>query len=104
MMGASYKSKKLLKESIGKPLNYVETSMFGPEYKSTGTFCVVGPSPYERKWLEVRQSGLPDSGEGVFALRDIPSGRCVGLYTGLMFNGEEEQSMFHKYCKDNTTR
>ena len=51
MMGASYKSKKLLKESIGKPLNYVETSMFGPEYKSTGTFCVVGPSPYERKWF-----------------------------------------------------
>ena len=50
-MGASYKSKKLLKESIGKPLNYVETSMFGPEYKSTGTFCVVGPSPYERKWF-----------------------------------------------------
>ena len=50
MMGASYKTKKALKESIGKPLRYVETSMFGQEYRENGTFCVVGPSPYERKW------------------------------------------------------
>lgn len=49
-MGASYKTKKALKESIGKPLRYVETSMFGAEYKPDGTFCVVGPSPTERKW------------------------------------------------------
>jgi hypothetical protein len=50
MMGASYPTKKALKESIGESLRYVETSMFGPEYKSNGTFVVVGPSPYQRKW------------------------------------------------------
>jgi len=50
MMGASYKTKKALKESIGKHLQYVETSMFGLEYSDNGSFCVVGPSPYERKW------------------------------------------------------
>lgn len=50
MMGANYKSKKELKEAIGKPLRYEETSIFGSEYKSNGTFCVVGPSPYQRKW------------------------------------------------------
>ena len=50
MLGASYKSKKDLKASIGRPLRYVETSMFGPEFKADGKFCVVGPSPYERKW------------------------------------------------------
>lgn len=50
MMGASYPSKKALKESVGKPLRHVETSVFGPEYKENGSFCVVGPSPYERKW------------------------------------------------------
>lgn len=49
-MGASYQSKKALKEAIGQPLRYVETSMFGAEYKATGKFCVVGPSPMERKW------------------------------------------------------
>lgn len=51
MMGASYPTKKILKASVGHPLHYVETSVFGPEYKSNGTFCVVGPSPYERKWF-----------------------------------------------------
>ena len=49
-MGASYKSKKALKESIGQTLRYEETSMFGEEYRATGSFCVVGPSPRERKW------------------------------------------------------
>jgi hypothetical protein len=51
MMGASYPTKKALKEAVGQPLRYVETSAFGPEYKSTGKFCVVGPSPYQRKWF-----------------------------------------------------
>ena len=50
MLAASYKFKKDLKNSVGEPLRYVETSMFGPEYKANGTFAVVGPSPYERKW------------------------------------------------------
>lgn len=50
MMGASYPTKKALKEAVGKSLQYVETSMFGEEYKPNGTFCVVGPSPYQRKW------------------------------------------------------
>lgn len=47
MMGALYETKKELKESVGKPLKYVETSIFNVEYKSTGTFCVVAgrPSP-----------------------------------------------------------
>ena len=49
MMGASYKTKKELKAAIGQPLHYEETSMFGPEYKENGTFCVVGPSPTQRK-------------------------------------------------------
>jgi len=31
-----YPSKKELKASIGKPLKYMETSMFGPEYRKNG--------------------------------------------------------------------
>jgi hypothetical protein len=50
MMGASYPTKKALKEAIGKPLRYVETSMFGNEFNPNGKFCVVGPSPLVRKW------------------------------------------------------
>ena len=45
MIILNYKSKKELKENIGQSLNYTETSMFGPEYKSDGT--VVGSNrPY----------------------------------------------------------
>ena len=62
MMGVSgYKTKKDLKAAIGKPLNYVETSMFGAEYKETGKFCVVGPCAYtNRKWYAevVMENGL----------------------------------------------
>lgn len=32
-----YPSKKELKEQIGNRLRYIETSMFGPEYRSNGT-------------------------------------------------------------------
>ena len=50
MLVACYKTKKALKESLGKELTYQETTMFDPEYKVDGTFCVVGPGAYERKW------------------------------------------------------
>jgi hypothetical protein len=36
MIILNYKSKKELRENIGKSLNYTETSMFGSEYKSDG--------------------------------------------------------------------
>lgn len=31
-----YESKKQLKEHIGHPLRYIETSLFGSEYRSNG--------------------------------------------------------------------
>ena len=36
MMILNYKSKKQIKENIGQPLNYTETSIFGNEYKPNG--------------------------------------------------------------------
>jgi hypothetical protein len=36
MLVFKYPSKKVLKESIGKPLRYIETSMFGAEYRDNG--------------------------------------------------------------------
>lgn len=52
MMGACYETKKQLKTQIGRRLVYVETSFFGAEYDPNGTFCVVGPDPYQnRKWF-----------------------------------------------------
>ena len=39
-MIAVYPTKKNLKENIGKKLSYIETSLFGNEYKSNGSFVV----------------------------------------------------------------
>lgn len=36
MLIFNYPSKKVMKECIGQPLAYQETSMFGPEYKADG--------------------------------------------------------------------
>ena len=36
MIVFDYASKKDLKASIGKPLRYIETSFFGPEYRTDG--------------------------------------------------------------------
>lgn len=39
-MLANYPTKKALKEAVGQRLDYTETSAFGNEYKSNGTFAV----------------------------------------------------------------
>jgi hypothetical protein len=36
MLVFNYESKKALKENIGKPLRYIETSIFGDEYRPNG--------------------------------------------------------------------
>ena len=45
-------TKKALKLKVGSRAStlFQETSMFGLEYKGAGSYPVVGPSPYERKW------------------------------------------------------
>ncbi len=50
MLAATYKTKKDLKAAIGQPLRFIETSVFGAEYRDNGQFAVVGPAPYVRKW------------------------------------------------------
>ena len=51
MMGISgFKTKKELKAAIGKRPRFIETSMFGAEFKGDGSYTVVGPDPYKRVW------------------------------------------------------
>lgn len=53
MLLTGYASKKELKASLGKPLEYVETSIFGEEYTPNGTFCAAHrPRQYNRKGRE----------------------------------------------------
>lgn len=52
MMGiCDAKTKKELKTLVGTEPHFIETSIFGAEYKGDGRYCVVGPDPYRnRKW------------------------------------------------------
>ena len=40
MLIANYPSKKDCKANIGKPLRFIETSLFGPEYRLDGVLTV----------------------------------------------------------------
>ena len=50
-MLAFYPTKKALKESVGKRLQYQETSNFGIQYKSNGTITVADGFTGKRKWF-----------------------------------------------------
>jgi hypothetical protein len=45
-----YATKKALKDAIGQPLQYEETSIAGPEYEPNGTVVVQGPHRDFLKW------------------------------------------------------
>ena len=51
MLVANYQFKKDLKAAVGESLLHTETSMFNREFQRDGTFAVVGPSGYDRKWF-----------------------------------------------------
>lgn len=54
MMILNYKSKKELKTHIGESLDYTETSMFGTEFTSDGTFCGCN-RPYSPEYPKFEQ-------------------------------------------------
>lgn len=47
MLQANYPTKKALQASVGKPLNYTETSLFGREYQPNGQMNMCDQ---KRKW------------------------------------------------------
>jgi hypothetical protein len=54
MMIFNYKSKKQMKQSVGQFLDYTETSFFGVEYKSTGSFIGCN-RPYSPEYPKFEQ-------------------------------------------------
>ena len=52
MMGIDgFKSKKELKAALDRRPRFIETSIFGAEYRGDGEYTVVGPTPLERRWF-----------------------------------------------------
>jgi len=50
MLAVLYPTNKAMREAVGKPLHYQETSLFGPEYRDNGKLVFVGPSAHNRKF------------------------------------------------------
>lgn len=67
MIVFNYPSKKVLKENIGQPLRYIETSMFGPEYVSDGTLT------------GANRPHITGSGREFFATVTMSGGKIAGV-------------------------
>jgi hypothetical protein len=80
----------------------------GPEFyyeAPTNTGFGAGPygvtDPYERKSVQIAQSTIPESGEGVMALRDFPAERCTCFYSGFLYDHGEESQGYESSCTYN---
>ena len=62
MLVFNYESKKALKEAVGKPLRYIETSMFGAEYRDNGTLTGANRPHITGKGREFFANVVMDSG------------------------------------------
>ena len=61
-----------------------------------GLYGVV--DPYEKKWLKVSTSSIPNSGQGLLATRDIPTNRTVSLCSGFVLRTQEEKLLYYLNC------
>ena len=82
--------------------------MSGPEFyyqAPTNESFGAGPygvsDPYERKSVQVAESTIPESGEGVMALRDFPAERCTSFYSGFLYDEGEEAQGYGRSCTFN---
>eukprot|EP00094_Tigriopus_californicus_P006204 TCALIF_05970-PA protein Name:"Similar to setd7 Histone-lysine N-methyltransferase SETD7 (Halocynthia roretzi)" AED:0.01 eAED:0.01 QI:153/1/0.8/1/1/1/5/0/491 len=87
----------LTQEVIMKGLSTTKTGLkvlqtsepFGVPYKrdvSTGTFLSSDPllrDPFESKMVTVGTSSIPNAGDGVFTLQDIPKGTVIAYFNGI---------------------
>ena len=59
--------------------------------------------PYEVKTVKLAQSKVPNSGEGVLVLRDIPNGRFASLYSLYLYSYPVQNEIYAKSCQHNTS-
>lgn len=66
-----------------------------------------GPSgvqdPLENKMVDLRMSGIPNSGQGVFLKEDAKKGTVVSLYDGYVYTSEQLQ-IYKKNCHYNISK
>ena len=58
--------------------------------------------PYEVMTIKLGKSSIPDSGEGIFAVRDIKAYELLALYNGYQLVGVAETSQHNVDCHNGT--
>lgn len=54
------------------------------------------PDPYESKHVEVVDSSIPNSGQGLVAKTDLKNGTVVAFLSGFVYRNEEEINTYQK--------
>ena len=57
--------------------------------------------PYEAKYVEVGESSIPNSGEGVFLKRDLPKWTITCFYSMFLYRIPDQLDEYTKNCFDN---
>ena len=60
--------------------------------------------PYEVKTVRLAPSKIPNSGEGVFLVRDVPAYQFAALYSMFFYQVPEQSDLYNKACTDNTSK
>jgi len=60
--------------------------------------------PYEVKQVKLGPSAIPNSGEGVIAVRDIPRTRMATMYSMLLYRVPDQTKLYNEACTYNTTK
>ena len=62
------------------------------------------PDPYEKKMVKMAPSSIPNSGEGVFLLKDTPLGRPACWYSMFMYRAPDQTEIYKLGCVKNTSK
>lgn len=60
--------------------------------------------PYEVKTVDLQPSKIPNSGEGVFAIRDVPAYRLASLCSLFLYRWPDQDKLYHDTCIDNIAK
>ena len=60
--------------------------------------------PYEVKTVKLGPSKIPNSGEGVVLVRDIPSHRFASLYSLFLYKSPDQDLLYQQSCTYNTSK
>ena len=60
--------------------------------------------PYEIKSVKLAPSAIPNSGEGVFLVRDVPKNQFASLYSLFLYQHPVETHLYEQSCTHNTSK